>query len=136
MTAAYLLDTNIVSAALKRNPSVLEQLRAKLRANCRILLSAVVYYEVKRGLLKRDAMRQLARFEEMTRHWTWLDVEPSHWDAAAAQWAICQKAGVAVNDADLLLAVQARLTEAVVVTNDGDFDYLDVECEDWLALAS
>ena len=126
MTAAYLLDTNVITAVLKRDPCVLEQLRAKLRANCRILISAVVYYEIKRGLLKRDAMRQLADFEEMARHWMWLDVQRAHWEAAAAQWAMCRNAGVAVNDADLLLAIQARLAQAIVVTNDGDFRHFDV----------
>lgn len=136
MTAAYLLDTNIVTAILKKNPTVLEQLRAKLRANCRVLISAIVYYEIKRGLLRRDAMRQLADFEEMTCHWMWLDVERAHWEAAATQWAICQKAGIAANDADLLLAVQARLAEAVLVTNDSDLCHFDVECEDWIALTT
>ena len=33
MTVAYLLDTNIVTAILKRNSGVLEQLRAKLPAD-------------------------------------------------------------------------------------------------------
>jgi tRNA(fMet)-specific endonuclease VapC len=136
VTAAYLLDTNAVTAILKRNPRVLEKLRARLRANCSILISAVVYHEIRRGLIKRDAMRQLAHFEAMVRDWTWLDVQRSHWEAAATEWAMCQIRGVTVNDADLLLAAQARLAQAVLVTNDCNFDSFDVEREDWTAMAA
>lgn len=132
MTAAYLLDTNIVTAILKKDPHVAGRLRAGLAANARILISAVVYYEIKRGLLKRDAMRQLAAFEEMVSKFEWLDVERAHWEAAAALWTECQKAGMPANDADLLLAVQARQAQAVLVTNDNDFDELGVTRDNWI----
>ena len=132
MTDAYLLDTNIVTAMLKRDRRVVEELRARLRANSHILISVVVYYEIKRGLLKRDAMRQLAEFEEMVKRWEWLDVNRSHWEAAAAIWARCQRAGISANDADLLVAAQARLARAIVVTHDSGFDHLDVIREDWI----
>jgi tRNA(fMet)-specific endonuclease VapC len=136
VTDAYLLDTNIVTAMLKRDRCVVKELRAKLRANSHILISAVVYYEIKRGLFKRDAMRQLAEFEEMAKSWEWLDVNRSHWEAAAAIWARCQRAGISPNDADLLVAAQARLARAIVVTHDSDFDHLDVVREDWIVSAS
>ncbi|HHH41637.1 MAG TPA: type II toxin-antitoxin system VapC family toxin, partial [Chloroflexi bacterium] len=126
MTDDYLLDTNIVTAILRKNPQVADRLRAALASNARVFISAVVYYEIKRGLLKRDASRQLAAFEEMVRHLEWLDVERTHWDAAAALWAESRRAGAPINDADLLLAAQARQIRAVVVTDDDDFDRLGV----------
>ena len=132
MTTAYLLDTNIVTAVLRKEPVVLECLGARFRANDRILVSAVVHYEIKRGLLRRDAARQLADFEAWLRHWDWVDVERSHWEAAAMLWAKCRRAGVAISDVDLLLAAQARYLRAVVVTRDRDFQHLDVVCEDWI----
>ena len=36
----------------------------------------------------------------------------------------------------LLLAAQARLARAIVVTHDSDFGHLDVVREDWIASAS
>lgn len=132
MAATYLLDTNIVTALLKRDPSVTGRLRAELARNSRILISAVVYYEIERGLLKRDALRQLAIFEQMASKLEWLDVERPHWEAAATLWAEHQKAGKPGNDADLLLAVQARQAQAVLVTDDADFDELDVSHENWI----
>jgi tRNA(fMet)-specific endonuclease VapC len=136
VTDAYLLDTNIVTAILKRDRRVVEELRARLRDNSHILISAVVYYEIKRGLFKRDAMRQLAEFEEMAKCWEWIDVNRSHWEAAAAICARCQRAGISANDADLLVAAQARLARAIVVTHNSDFDHLDVVREDWITSPS
>ena len=133
MTTTYLLDTNIVTAILRSDPVVKEHLRARASENVRMLVSAVVYYEIKRGLLRRDSMHRLAVFEELVRHWEWLGVQRHHWEAAAVLWAKCRKMGVAATDVDLLLAVQARHTHAVLVTHDRDFEYLDVPCEDWLA---
>lgn len=132
MSATFLLDTNIVTAILKKDPRVTERLRIELAANARIVISAVVYYEIKRGLLKRDALQQLAAFEEMIRHTEWIDVNRSHWEAAAVLWAECQKAGTPINDADLLLAIQARHAQAILVTDDNDFDSLDVSRENWI----
>ena len=133
MTATYLLDTNIVTAILRKDPHVTSRLRTELTANAHVLISAIVYYEIRRGLLKRDAMRQLAAFEEMVSKMRWLDAERSHWEAAAALWAECQKAGTPANDADLLLAIQARQAQAVLVTDDNDFDRLGVSRENWIA---
>ena len=129
MTTTYLLDTNIVTAILRKDPHVTSRLRTALAANAHILISAVVYYEIRRGLLKRDAKRQLAAFEEIVNKLEWLDVERCHWEAAAALWAECQKAGAPVNDADLLLAIQARYAQAILVTDDNDFNRLGVSLE-------
>ena len=52
---AYLLDTNIISAILRKDVMVEERLRQTVPAQDTIWLSAVVFYESKRGLLKRDA---------------------------------------------------------------------------------
>jgi len=128
----YLLDTNIVTAILKKDHQVINRLQAKLATNAHVRISAVVYYEIRRGLLKRNAVHQLAVFEEMVRSLEWMDVERSHWEAAANLWAECQKAGVAINDADLLLAAQARQAQATLVTNDDDFSRLDVSRENWI----
>jgi tRNA(fMet)-specific endonuclease VapC len=132
VTGSYLLDTNIVTAILRKEPAALGCLEASFRANARILVSAVVHYEIRRGFLRRDATRQLADFEAWMGHWGWLEVERSHWEAAAVLWAKCRKAGIAISDIDLLLAAQARQIQAVLVTRDRDFECLDVACQDWL----
>lgn len=133
MTASYLLDTNTVTAVLKKDRNVTDRLRKVLAGNARVLISPVVYYEIRRGLLWRGAGAQLTAFDELAGRLEWLPVDRAHWEAAAALWAECMKKGIPTNDADLLLAVQARHAGAAVVTNDKDFDRLDVAREDWIA---
>jgi predicted nucleic acid-binding protein len=47
----YLLDTNIVTAHLKRHPAVRQHIREAKLAGHPVRLNAVSYYETKRGLL-------------------------------------------------------------------------------------
>jgi tRNA(fMet)-specific endonuclease VapC len=132
VTPSYLLDTNIVTAVLKKDRPVTGRLRRVLAGNARVFISPVVYYEIRRGLLWRSAVGQLSAFDELVGKLEWLAVDRAHWEAAAALWAECMKRGTPANDADLLLAVQARHMRAVLVTNDSDFDRLEVDREDWI----
>jgi predicted nucleic acid-binding protein len=47
----YLLDTNIVTAHLKKNPVVRQRLRDAEASGQPVRLNAVSYYETRRGLL-------------------------------------------------------------------------------------
>ena len=53
----YLLDTNVVTQLLKRSPRVVERYRRALEVGAQIYFSAVVYYEIKRGLLHLGAAK-------------------------------------------------------------------------------
>ena len=53
----YLLDTNIVTAHLKKHPGVREHMRAAELTGHPVRLNAVSYYETKRGLLAIGAHR-------------------------------------------------------------------------------
>ncbi|HEY9799551.1 MAG TPA: PIN domain-containing protein [Leptolyngbyaceae cyanobacterium] len=61
---AYLLDTNIVTYILKRNPTVEQRFREVRRLKQDVFISCITYYEVKRGLLAINATRQLADFQQ------------------------------------------------------------------------
>jgi len=55
----YSLDTDTVSAILKKDLAVSYKPRAKIHANHEIILCPVVYYELRRGLLDKGATRQI-----------------------------------------------------------------------------
>ena len=60
----YLLDTNIVSFALKNDFKIkrkLKQLESKRKLPS---ISCITYFEIKRGLLAVKATKQLKSFEE------------------------------------------------------------------------
>lgn len=56
----YLLDSNIVSYILKKNATVDKKLRAVNIQGGMVFISCITYYEIKRGLLSINAVKQLA----------------------------------------------------------------------------
>jgi len=132
----YLLDTNVMTQLLKRNTRVVNRYRAVLEHGEAVYLSAVVYYEVKRGLLHVGATSQLRQLDEAFKNvLQWLPVSDSTWDRAARLWADCRQQGRPHDDdGDLLIAAQAAAVGAVVVTrNIRDFANLEVAVENWEA---
>jgi tRNA(fMet)-specific endonuclease VapC len=61
----YLLDTNIVTAHLKKNPLVRRRLRNAEIAGHPVMLNAISYYETRRGLLFAGTHEQLRAFEQL-----------------------------------------------------------------------
>ena len=132
----YLLDTNVITQLLKRTPHVVDRYRTALEQGEAIYLRAVVYYEVKRGLLHVGAASQLRQLDEHFRNvLQWLPVSDAAWDTAASLWAECRRQGRPHDDdGDLLIAAQANALGAVVVTrNIRDFSTLQVAVETWEA---
>jgi tRNA(fMet)-specific endonuclease VapC len=132
----YLLDTNALTQLLKRTPRVVGRYRTSLERGEPVYLSAVVYYELKRGLLHVEATNQLRQLDENFKNLLpWGTVSDSAWDRAAHLWADCRRQGRPHDDdGDLLIAAQAMVLGAVVVTrNARDFADLRVPIENWEA---
>ena len=130
----YLLDTNVITQLLKRNANIVGRYRSALERGEPIYLSAVVYYEVKRGLLHIGASTQLRRLDESLKSvLQWVPVSDGHWDQAAQLWAECRRQGRPHDDdGDLLIAAQAHALGAVIVTrNTRDFADLRLAMETW-----
>jgi tRNA(fMet)-specific endonuclease VapC len=133
-TAVYLLDTNIVTGILKRDARVVNHVAEALSANARLILSLVVYFEIKRGLLRRDAKNQLAFFEQLAQTLYWDDLHREDWGIAAELWAAEIASGRPPQDADILIAAQVRRLQCILVTNNEDhFAHFGLQIENWLA---
>jgi len=134
-TDRFVLDSNIVSRIVRRDARVILRLAAAIRANAEIYLCPVVYYEVRRGLLDRSAVRQLQEFDRLADALLWVDLERSMWERAAEMWVACRRCGRPHDDdADLLIAAYTSHLRAVLVTNNtNDFLDLEVPLVDWLA---
>ena len=128
----YLLDTNILSAIIRKEAFAEQRFRQAVADDDVLLLSIVVFYQVKRGLLKRDATKQMAPFEHLVNQFAWCDVIQEDWEHAAQMWFERSKMGRPVEDADLLIAAQAKRLGAILVTdNEKDFTDLGVQVENW-----
>ncbi len=129
--AYYVYDSSTVSLILRRDPRV--RIKVDQIAYPDIILGCpVVYYEVRRGLLAKDAEKQLDRFDSLFRTFIWQDYGPDDWALASRLWAERRSRGRPVADADLLIGVYARLRNAILVTdNEKDFADLDIRIENW-----
>ena len=128
----YILDTNVIADRFYRLPQVLDHLNRAGEAGHVLGLCDPVRYEVLRGLLKVNARQKLRVFREtimpLMDH---LALTGADWQVAAQLWADMRNQGRQFSDADLLIAALDQRLGAVVVTADGDFAALPIECENW-----
>lgn len=130
----YLLDTNIISAQLKRNEIIQEKLRRVELQGEEVFISCVSYYEVKRGLLYVNATRQLSEFNEFCQEVTVLYLDDLEIIERACEiHADLKRRGRPIQDADILIAATAITRGLVLVSNDSDMLRVPgVPVENWL----
>lgn len=129
-----LIDTNIVTFILRERELVLSRLAETLNTDNVFVSSDVVDYEIRCYLVLKDARRQLARHEELSRDWLPVSLTRDDWRTAAKLWAELHGAGRSIEDRDLLIAVSALKAQAVLVTNNTrHFEGLGLSLADWAA---
>jgi tRNA(fMet)-specific endonuclease VapC len=130
----YVLDTNIVTAHLKKNPVVMQRIRHAEARGLPVMLNAISYYETRRGLLFADAQVQLGAFEQLWRTLGIVMIDLAVLDKAAEIYAALRKAGQLIEDADLLIAAIAVVHDFTLVTNNtAHFSRIaGLHVEDWL----
>lgn len=124
-----LLDTSTLSDVIdlpsKRSPQVARQAKVYLREHRHFCFSEISCYEILRGLRKKQAPVQEARFHVFCQHCERLPVTADVLDRAATLWADGQRQGMVVDDADLVIAATALLQGLSVVTaNPRHFDWI------------
>jgi tRNA(fMet)-specific endonuclease VapC len=118
----YLMDTNAVSAVLKQNRTVLGRAEEAERDQKEIFVSAITYYEIRRGLLAVNAARKTKIFEAFCEDHEILEIDrriiP---DRAAAIYAELKQQGEILEDSDILIAASALVHDLILVTDDRHF---------------
>ena len=132
--SGYVLDTNIVTAHLKKHPVVMQRIRDAEATGLPVRLNAVSYYETRRGLLFVDARAQLRAFEQLWQALGIVMIDLAVLDKAAELYADLRRAGQLIEDADLLIAAIALVHELTLVTNNtAHFSRIaGLQVEDWL----
>ena len=126
----YLLDTTIISALLRNNQTVFDAVEH--HKDDILSLCPPVHFEVRRGLLWKDAQVQLDTYiQDLVPRFTWIPLLEADWEQAAALWAQTRKAGRQLSDIDLLIAAIALRVKGTIASNDADFDALDIPRVNW-----
>ncbi len=132
MPHRYLLDTNIVSYAIKGSMPAVRRHMVKVPM-ARMAISAVTEGELRFGLARRpEATRLQVIVEEFLVR---VSVQP--WDSAAA-WhygqlrAALEKDGLSFGNLDIMIGAHALALGAVLVTNDQGFSRIKgLKIENW-----
>lgn len=130
----YLLNTNIVSASLKQNIEVALKITEIRRQGEFIGISGITYYEVQRGLLRSNANRKLAWFQQFCQDYPVLFLDDMRiFQKASEIHADLTNRGKIIQDADILIAATAIIHNLVLVSHDFDLTRVkDLQLENWL----
>lgn len=130
----YVLDTNTITAILKGNEKVKERIQKTILNDKRIVINAISYYEIKRGLLAVNATTQLRKFEEFCEKLGLVLLDTKDiFDKASEIYANLKQKGKLIGDADILIASVVSIQNFILVTNDTDFHRIPgLTIENWL----
>lgn len=127
----YLFDTNAIADLMSAHETMLSRVRGHQQEHV-LGLCQPVDYEVWRGLRWRTAPSQQQLYvDRIKSQFEWIPLTDADWRQAAQFWAQARSAGKQLSDVDLLLAALAFRLNAVIVSNDADFDALPVRRENW-----
>ncbi|MBC6420846.1 MAG: type II toxin-antitoxin system VapC family toxin [Hormoscilla sp. SP12CHS1] len=129
------LDTNIVTAILKRNQRVEQKLKEVQVDREEVFISGITYYEIKRGLLATNATRKLLEFDGLCRRYRVLPVlnEIEVLEKASEIHAELKRQGRLLEDADILIAATAIAPGIILVSHELDMQRVTgITIEDWL----
>lgn len=129
----YILDTNIVSYVLRKNPIVLDKLKQLPIAA--LFISSITEGELRFGLAKKPDAKVLHEMvEEFLKY---VEVLPWNKDTAKTYGylrASLEKQGKSISSLDLLIASHAISVNAILVTSDLVFQNIEsLKTENWLS---
>ena len=130
----YIIDTNIITAIMKNNEKVKRRAQEAILTGDDIFINGISYYEIKRGLLAKDARKQLQFFDQLCKEYGLVLLDnQSVFDRAAEIYAELQRKGELIGDADILIAAITDTRNFTLVSDDGDFDKIQgLRVENWL----
>jgi len=135
--SAFSLDADVVTKLLKKHPgnrTVVRHFREELERNSIFIICPVVFYEIRRELVFKQAAGQLSAFEKLVEAMVWTEFTAPIWNRASSLWSTLRARGRSHNDADVLIAAHALESGATLVTgNVAHFHDTGVRLEDWSA---
>ncbi|MGH3086118.1 MAG: type II toxin-antitoxin system VapC family toxin [Rubrobacteraceae bacterium] len=134
MTGLVVVDTDILSAILRRDPTALARAREYLEEHHRYTLSVITRYEILRGLKARNAKRQQEAFERFCAADTILPLSDEVVSRASEIYADLYRRGELIGDADILIAATALVEGYDLATNnERHFERIvELNIDNWL----
>jgi tRNA(fMet)-specific endonuclease VapC len=112
-----ILDTDILSALMRKNSVVLAKARTYLAQHGQFTISIITRYEILRGLRAKGAAQQALRFEQFCIRNKILGITDEVIMRASEIYTDLYKRGELIGDADILIASTAMVNGFGVATN-------------------
>ncbi len=113
-----LLDTDILSAVMRKEPNVRRKARSYLAEHRRFTFSIITRYEILRGLKAKRAVKQTDAFNRLCVRSVILPITDEIIEKASEIYADLHRRGELIGDADILIAATALANGLGVVTNN------------------
>lgn len=135
MEPKTLLDTDVLSALMRKTPEVLNRATVYLADHPHLTISLITRFEILRGLKVKNAGAQLAAFNRFCANNEVLPITDQIIVRAADIYADLHRRGKLIPDADMLIAAVALENGLVVSTNNAaDFGRITgLRIDNWLA---
>ena len=129
----YTLDTNFISQLLAGNQTALDNLTDNLAQGHDVVLNAIAYYEIYRGLYLPTYQRKKRIFDAIVKKYPILELDVIAINEAILIYQDLRKQGTLIEDADLLMGAIAKTNGATLVThNTKHFARIDgLSLTDW-----
>ena len=133
--SVFALDANIVSAYLKGNSHVINNIEQAVTSGDDILIAPIAYYEVRRGLQAIGSVNRMGKFEDLCRMFAVGRFDNGMLDIAADIYVELRAIGRITDDADIFIAAFCRRHGFTLVTNNiRHFEKIaDLNVIDWTA---
>lgn len=134
MAIGYLLDTNIVSLIMRQNPIIIQNFGLYRAQKQNLLMCGVTYFEIRRGLLAKNATAQMRKFEAFMNIVPMITLDDvAIFEQAAVIHADLQRRGLMIQTEDILIAATGMIKGLTVVSRDEDLRRIQgLNLETWL----
>lgn len=129
-----LLDTDILSAIMRQDPTVISKAQPYLTEYEQFKFSIITRYEILRGLKAKKAAIQIVAFERFCAANMILPLTDEIIVKASEIYAFLRQSGQLIGDADILIASTALINKLSVVTNNlNHFGRIsELQIQNWL----
>jgi tRNA(fMet)-specific endonuclease VapC len=129
-----LLDTNIISQLVRKNPEVLRRYALALEQPDALGLSAVSFYELKRGAFAPEFSRLRPALETLLEDLELLIPDFHAYTLASEIWWDLKQKGMLLEDNDIMIAATAMSFDATLISdNSRHFERIkNLKLENWV----
>jgi predicted nucleic acid-binding protein len=113
----YALDTNIISYYLKGSTKLIDRINDEAKDG-NIIIPPVVYFEVKKWLLKNNSKSKLAAFETLLAKYGVDTISKETLDISLSIYIDLKLKNLTIDDADIFIAGYCIQKDYILVTNN------------------